>query len=53
MGMIFFTLEVMEAVRGQTPLRGQKYHEAVDLLKKYLMNVSQQPQKPLSGCNQI
>ena len=34
MGMIFF--EVMEAVRGQKHLilRGQKYHEGVDLLKK-------------------
>ena len=39
--------------RPKTPLRGQKKHEGVDLLKKYLIKVSEQPQKPLSGCNQI
>ena len=29
------------------PLGGQKCQEGVDLMKKYLIKVSQQPQKPL------
>ena len=37
----------------KTPLRGQKRNERVDLWKKYLIKVSQQPEKPLSGSNQI
>ena len=39
--------------RPKTPLGGQKRHERVDLSKKYLIKVSQQPQKALSGSNQI
>ena len=44
---LFLTYEVMEAVRGQ------KWHERVYLLKKVFIKISQQPQKPLSGPNQI
>ena len=32
---------------------GKNRHERVDLSKKYLIRVSQQPQKTLSGSNQI
>ena len=40
--------------RPKTPLGGQKWHEGVDLLKKkYMIKDSQQPQKPLTGSNQI
>ena len=57
MSMIFLTSEVLEAVRGQKHFsKAKKNHKGVDLLKKvkkYLMKVSQQPQKPLSGSNQI
>ena len=35
MGIIFFTSDLMKAVRGQKhPSEGQKRHEGVDLLKK-------------------
>ena len=51
---LFLTSEVMEAVRGH------KHHSEAkngmkELIywKKYLIKVSQQPQKPLSGSNQI
>ena len=48
------TSEVMEAVRGQKhPLEAKKGKEELIYQKKYLMKVSQQPQKPLSGSNQM
>ena len=48
MGIISFLVsDLMKAVRGQ------KRHEEVDLMKKCLIKVAQQPQKPLSGSNQI
>ena len=54
MGIILFDLQPHGGcLRPKTPLRGQKRHERVDLLKKYSMKVSQQPQKPLRGSNQI
>jgi hypothetical protein len=44
----------MEAVRGQKPpLEAKKGMEELIYQKKYLIKVSQQPQKPLSGSNQI
>jgi hypothetical protein len=44
----------MKAVRRpKTPLGGQKSHEGVDLSKKVLIKVAQQPQKTLSRSNQI
>ena len=50
----FLTSEVMEAVRGQKHRwEAKKGMKRVDLSKKYLTEVSQQPQKPLSGSNQI
>ena len=39
--------------RPKTPLRGQKWHEGVDLLKKILNKFSQQPQKLPNRSNQI
>ena len=55
MGMIFFFIsEVMEAVRGQKhPPEAEKGMKEFIYGKKYLIKVSQQPQKPLSGSNQI
>ena len=54
MGMIIFDLQSHGGCkRPKTPLRGQKWHEVVDFEKKYLIKVTQQPQKPLSGSNQI
>ena len=54
MGMIFLTSEVMEAVRGQKhPLEVKKGMKELIYQKKYLIKVSQQPQKPISGSNQI
>ena len=54
MGMIFLTSEVMEAVRGQKhPSEAKNIMKELIYRKKYLMKVSQQPQKPLSGSNQI
>ena len=35
--------------RTKTSLRGQKWHERVDLLKKFLIKGAQQPQKPLDS----
>ena len=45
----------MEAVRGQKhPSKAKKgMKEMIYQKKKYLIKVSQQPQKPLSGSNQI
>ena len=44
----------MEAVGGQKhPSEAKKDMKRVDLSKKYLIKVSQQPQKPLNGSNQI
>ena len=52
--MIFLTSEVMEAVRGQKhPSEAKNIMKELIYWKKYLMKVSQQPQKPLSGSNQI
>ena len=55
MGMVFFlTSEVMEAVRGQKHLfEAKKGTKELIYLKKCLIKVTQQPQKPLSGSNQI
>ena len=50
MGMIIFDLRGHGGFqRPKTSLRGQKWHEGVDLLKKYLIKVFQQPQNPLAG----
>jgi hypothetical protein len=44
----------MEAVRGQQhPSEAKKGMKELIYQKKYLIKVSQQPQKPLSGSNQI
>ena len=44
----------MEAVKGQKhPSKAKKGMKELIYQKKYLMKVSQQPQKPLSGSNQI
>ena len=44
----------MEAVRGQKhPSEAKKGMEELIYQKKYLLKVSQQPQKPLNGSNQI
>ena len=44
----------MDAVRGQKyPLEAKKGMKELIYQKKYLMKVSQQPQNPLSGSNQI
>ena len=46
----FLTSEVMEAVRGQKhPSEAKNIMKELIYWKKYLMKVSQQPQKPLSG----
>ena len=50
----FSTSEVMEAVRGQKHCwEAKKGMKELIYQKKYLMKVSQQPQKPLGGSNQI
>ena len=54
MGMIFLTSEVMEAVRGQKhPSDVENGMKESIYWKKCLMKVSQQPQKPTDGSNQI
>ena len=54
MGMIFLTSEVMEAIRGQKhPSEAKNIMKELIYRKMYLMKVSQQPQKLLSGSNQI
>jgi hypothetical protein len=41
MGMVIFDLQPHEGcLRQKIPLGGQKWHEGVDLLKKYLIKVS-------------
>jgi hypothetical protein len=53
-GIVIFDLEVMEAVRGQKhPSEAKDVMKELIYQKKYLIKVSQQPQKPLSGSNQI
>ena len=50
----FLTSEVMEAVRGQKHRwEAKKGMKELIYQKKYLTEVSQQPQKPLKGSNQI
>ena len=53
MGMNFFvTTDLMKAVRGQKyPLEAKKGMKELIYWKKYLIKVSQQPQKPLSWSN--
>ena len=53
--MIFFlTSEVMKAVRGQKhPSEAKKGMKEMIYWKEYWIKVSQQPQKPFSGSNQI
>ena len=47
-GMVFLASEVMEAVRGQKhPSEAKNIVKELIYWKKYLMKVSQQPQKPL------
>ena len=50
----FLTLEVMEAVRGQKHCwEAKKGMKELIYQKKYLTEVSQQPQKPLKESNKI
>ena len=55
MGMIIFDLRgYMEAIRGQKhPSEVKNVMKELIYWKKYLIKVSQQPQKPLSRSNQI
>ena len=52
MGMVIFDLRPHEGCqRPKTPLGGQKWHEGVDLLKRLLKKVSQQPKQIQSDVN--
>ena len=55
MGIIFFlTSDLLEATRGQKhPSEAKKDMKELIYQKKYLLKVSQQPQKSLSWSNQI
>jgi hypothetical protein len=54
MGMIFLASGLMKAGRGQKHLSEAKICMKESIYgKKCLMKVSQQPQKPLNGSNQI
>ena len=47
MGIFFLTSDLMEAARGQkTPLRGQKWHEGVNLLNKVFNESCSATSKP-------
>ena len=52
--MIFLTSNLMKAVRGQKhPSEAKNGMKELIYWKKYLIKVSQQPQKPLIRSNQI
>ena len=54
MDMMFFTSDLMKAVRGQKhPSEAKKGMKKLIYQKKYFKKVSQRPQKPLSGSNRI